>query len=214
MKIRAGLVVELVCNLLLPWVAYRAALPVWGPVGALYASAVPPIVWSVIQFARSRRVDALSALVLLGIVLSLLMMALGGSPRLLLIRESLVTGAIGAVFLLSLMFTKPAIFYLARATVARERENGDADFEAGWHKWPKMRASIRLMTWIWGIGLVGECALRCWLVWQWSVERYLVVSPVIGYGIFGGLTLWTMWYARQMRQRARLAAAGEAPSAN
>ena len=81
MKIRAGLVVELVSNLLLPWLAYRAALPLWGPVGALYASAVPPIAWSVVQFVRSRRIDALSALVLLGIVLSLLMMALRRASR-------------------------------------------------------------------------------------------------------------------------------------
>ena len=63
MKIRAGLVVELGVNLVLPWLAYRLALPHWGELGALYASAVPPVVWSLVEFARSRRVDALSVLV-------------------------------------------------------------------------------------------------------------------------------------------------------
>ncbi|MDB5835021.1 MAG: hypothetical protein JWR14_4851, partial [Caballeronia sp.] len=64
MKIRAGLVVELAANLVLPWLAYRLALPHWGELGALYASAVPPVVWSLVEFARTRRVDALSILVL------------------------------------------------------------------------------------------------------------------------------------------------------
>ena len=120
MKIRAGAVVELVVNLLLPWLAYRLALPHWGELGALYASAVPPVVWSLVEFARTRRVDALSILVLLGIVLSIVLMALGGSPRLLLMRESMASGAIGVVFLVSLVLRRPLTFYLARATVARE----------------------------------------------------------------------------------------------
>jgi hypothetical protein len=126
MKIRAGLVAELGVNLVLPWLAYRLALPHWGELGALYASAVPPVVWSLVEFARTRRVDALSILVLLGIALSIVLMALGGSPRLLLMRESMASGAIGIVFLLSLAMRRPLTFYLARATVAREGEGGAA----------------------------------------------------------------------------------------
>ncbi|WP_210308062.1 VC0807 family protein [Mesorhizobium huakuii] len=158
MRIRAGLVVELGVNLLLPWLAYRMALPHFGTIGALYASAVPPVAWGLIEFARFRRVDALSALVLLGIALSLMVMALGGSARLLLLRESLVSGAIGVVFLLSLAFRKPMVFYLARATVAREREYGQEHFEALWRERPSLRTSIRLMTLIWGLDSRGDDA--------------------------------------------------------
>lgn len=98
-KIKPGLVLELVANLLLSWLAYRLALPHWGEVGALYASAAPPLVWSLVEFVRTRRVDALSALVLFGIALSILTFALGGSARILLVRESLAAGAMGIVFL-------------------------------------------------------------------------------------------------------------------
>ncbi|WP_095205032.1 VC0807 family protein [Mesorhizobium carmichaelinearum] len=212
MRIRAGLVVELGVNLLLPWLAYRMALPHFGTIGALYASAVPPVAWGLIEFARFRRVDALSALVLLGIALSLMVMALGGSARLLLLRESLVSGAIGVVFLLSLAFRKPMVFYLARATVAREREYGQEHFEALWRERPSLRTSIRLMTLIWGAGLSGETMLRSWLAWHWPIERYLVVSPVIGYGIYGGLTLWSIWYRTRMKQRGEAAAGDGTPS--
>lgn len=200
-KIKPGLVLELVANLLLPWLAYRLTLPHWGDVGALYASAAPPLAWSLIEFARTRRVDALSALVLFGIALSIVMLALGGSPRILLVRESLAAGATGIVFLVSMLFKRPLIFYLARATVAREQENGAERFEGYWRDSASLRSALRLMTLIWGVGLSIETALRFWFAWHWPVERYLVVSPFISYAIYGGLLAWTFWFRRRLVQR-------------
>ena len=201
-KIRPGMIVELAVNFLLPWLAYKLALPHWGELGALYASAVPPIAWSVIEFARNRKVDALSVLVVIGIALSIVLMALGGSPRLLLLRESMASGAIGVAFLLSLVLKKPLTFYLARATVAREGEGGAARFEAMWDERPALRRSVRLMTLVWGLGLTAENLVRAWLAWHWSVERFLVVSPFVAYGIYGALTVWTLIYRKRMKARA------------
>ncbi|WP_341774673.1 VC0807 family protein, partial [Burkholderia cepacia] len=124
MKIRVAFVAELAVNFVLPWVVYRLALPSWGESGALYASAVPPLLWGIVEFARTRRVDALSAIALLGIALSIALMAGGGSPRLLLVRESFVSGTIGVVFLVSLVFKRPITYYLTRETVARQGEGG------------------------------------------------------------------------------------------
>jgi len=202
MKLRPDFVLELAVNFLLPWLAYRFTLPHLGETGALIASAVPPIVWSLIELARFRRVDALSMMVVAGIVLSVAAMALGGSPRMLLLRESLVSGAVGVVFLLSLPMRRPLIFYLARATVAREMEGGGARFEKLWQERPALVSSIRLMTLVWGVGLTGETVLRAWMALTWPIERFLVVSPFIGYGIYGALTLWTLWYRKTMRGRA------------
>ncbi|KAE8756273.1 hypothetical protein FSO04_30015 [Paraburkholderia madseniana] len=201
MKLRPGFVLELAVNFLLPWLAYRFALPHLGETGALIASAVPPIVWSLIELVRFRRVDALSVMVVAGIVLSVAAMALGGSPRMLLLRESLVSGAVGVVFLLSLPMRRPLIFYLARATIAREMKGGAERFETLWRERPALVSAMRLMTLVWGVGLTGETALRAWMALTWPIERFLVVSPFIGYGIYGALTLWTLWYRKTMRSR-------------
>ncbi|KND61734.1 putative membrane protein [Candidatus Burkholderia verschuerenii] len=200
-KIKPGLLLELAANLLLPWLAYRLALPHWGEVGALYASAPPPLAWSLIEFIRSRRIDALSALVLFGIALSIVTLALGGSPRVLLLRESLAAGATGIVFLASMYFERPLIFYLARATVTREHAGGAAHFEAYWRDSASLRASLRLMTLVWGIGLTLEMLLRVWFAWNWPIERYLVVSPIISYTIYGGLVAWTFWFRGRLVAR-------------
>ncbi|NML32228.1 VC0807 family protein [Paraburkholderia antibiotica] len=206
MKIRPGFLLELVVNFLLPWLAYRLARPHVGETGALIASAVPPLVWSAIELVRFRRVDALSAMVIVGIVLSIGAMALGGSPRMLLLRESLVSGAVGVAFLLSLPMRRPLIFYLARATVAREMEGGAAHFEALWRERPGLASAMRMMTLVWGVGLTAETALRAWMALTWPIERFLVVSPFIGYGIYAGLGLWTLWYRKTMRRSVEASA--------
>jgi hypothetical protein len=200
-RVPAHLLVEIGVNFVLPWLAYRLTEPHWGETVGLIASAVPPMLWSVVELLRFRRIDALSALVLLGIALSVAAMAVGGSPRLLLMRESLITGAVGVAFLVSLLLPRPLVFYLARATVARERgrDGNDDYFEELWRTRPAFGSALRRMTVIWGVGLVAEAALKVWMAWQWPVARVLVVSPFVSYGIYGALMAYTFWYRRRAR---------------
>jgi hypothetical protein len=48
-----------------------------------------------------------------------------------------------------------------------------------------------IMTWIWGLGLVFEAALRFWLAFAWPVEQFLAISPFISYGIYFSLMGWS-----------------------
>jgi hypothetical protein len=191
---------ELVVNFFLPWLVYRLALPHLSSLGALYASAVPPLAWSLIEFVKVRRVDALSAIVLGGIALSIFAMALGGSERIVLVRESLVSGVIGVVFLFSLFMRRPLVFHLARAAIARKQAASMSRFETVYGERPQLRAVFHLMTLVWGTGLTAETVLRCWLAWQWPIERCLVVLPIISYAIYGTLMLWTFWIRRRLQQ--------------
>jgi len=199
---RKALVIELLVNFLLPWLIYRYTQAQYGETQALILSAVPPLLWSCIELVRFRRVDALSLMVLIGIVLSLAAMALGGDARMLLMRESLVSGVIGLAFLLSLFWPRPLIFYLARATVARESgatHDAGRRFDDLWEQRPAVAKSLTLMSLVWGLGLLGETLLRAWLAWTWPVERFLLITPFLSYGIFGALAAWTFLYRKRMR---------------
>src|SRR3954453_8798544 len=122
--------VEALVNFILPFVIYTYAEARLGDVRALLASSAPPILWSLVEFARHRRLDALSVLVVSGIALSLLAMLGGGGVRFLQLREKLVTGVIGLVFLGSALIGKPLIYELARASMRRKSEEGAQQFEA------------------------------------------------------------------------------------
>lgn len=193
------LLIELIINFLLPWLAYRLAQPEWGETGGLIASAIPPLLWSGWELWQHRRVDALSLFVLAGIVLSAAIMALGGDARVMLLRESLISGLFGLTFLATALTARPLLYYLARATTLRESAQNHGHFETLWQHNPIFRRKIAVMNAAWGFGLVAETILRSALAWTWPVERFLLISPWIGYGIYGLLTGWTFWYRKRIR---------------
>jgi hypothetical protein len=207
-----GFALELLVNAILPFVIYTLADRRLGDVGALIASSMPPIAWSIAQFVRSRTVDALSLLVVTGIALSLVALWGGGGAKFLQLRENLVTGVIGLVFLGSVAIGRPLIYYLARAGMQRRGASGElADFE-GMRDSPLFRQTMRLMTLVWGGGLVARTALAAVLVFSVSIPTYLAIQPILGYATMGGLGGWTLFYARRQQAlgRARRAAAAEA----
>jgi hypothetical protein len=205
-KTLGSIAIELLVNFLLPYVIYVKAEAGIGQVHALLAASLPPIVWSLIEFARKRRVDAVSILGLAGIVRSLLAFFGGGSARFLQLRENLVTGLIGLVFLGSAAIGRPLIYQLARAGKLRESPAEAARFESLRDK-RHFRHGMTIMTLVWGFGLLAQTIVACLLVFRMSIRHYLVVSPIFGYGTMGALALWTFCYVRQMKRRGAAAAA-------
>jgi intracellular septation protein A len=213
MKKALRLIPELGANFVAPYVVYELMEGRYGDTTALIVSALPPLVWSAYELIKTRRLDAVSILVIAGILFTVVATAMGGSARLIQIRDALVTGAIGCMFLGSLFLEKPIIFYLARATQARNTEEGASKFETLWLR-PGVPAVFRLMTAVWGVGLVLQTALMCYLAWIWPISRYLLLSPFISYGIFGIMMAWSLWYGNHRKTlgeaRDRAAAAATA----
>ena len=201
---------ELIANFLAPYLVYQALAARYGDVVALIASALPPLLWSGYELIKTRRLDAISILVVAGILFTVAATALGGSARLIQIRDALVTGVIGLMFLGSLALQKPMIFYLARATQARNTVEGANEFETMWLR-PGVPRVFRLMTGVWGIGLVLQTALMCYLAWIWPIGRYLLLSPFISYAIFGGLMVWSLWYGARRKALGDLIRRREQP---
>lgn len=190
-----GAALEIAVNFALPYFVYRATHTRLGDVDALIAASAPPLGWSILEFLRRRRIDALSLLVLAGIVLSLIAFIGGGGVRFLQLREQLVSAVIGLLFLGSAMIGKPLIYQLARARIRRDAG------QAGWFEAlssdPRFRRVMMVMTLSWGIALVAQSAACVALVFALSIKSYLIVGPIIGYAVLGATTAWSVWYARR-----------------
>jgi hypothetical protein len=199
--------IEVIANLAAPALIYALLRAQWGEVPALLASSAPPLLWSLIGLVRRGRIDALSMIVLVGIALSLVALAGGGSVRFLQLRERLVTALIGMTFIVSALIGRPLIGPLARATVARESADALAAFDAR-RGAGDLHHTIMVMTWVWGLGLMADCALSVVLIYTLSVAQYLIAGPIVGYATMGGLAGWTVLYRRH---RARL---GRQPAAS
>jgi uncharacterized membrane protein YvlD (DUF360 family) len=167
---------------------------------ALVISAVPSMLESIAGVARRKRIDLLAGFVLGSIVISLILIALGGSPKLYLIRESFFTSAFGLAYLISLPFKKPLAFYISRYFATGNHPENIPWFDSLW-QYQQFRHTMRVITVVWGIGLLVEAAIRACLVIALSTVQFLIVSPFILYGIIGALMIWMFLYSQQGRKK-------------
>jgi hypothetical protein len=152
--------------------------------------------------ARVGRIGLLPAISLVAIVAGLALAFVTGDARFAILKDSVFTFVFGLVFLGSLAAPRPLIFRLNQDLAADDAAR--AGFAAIWER-PAGRRAFRLMTLVWGVGLVAEALARVVLVLALPLGTAAALSPVLPVIVLGGLTLWTVRYARARR---RAAAAG------
>src|SRR5579859_538193 len=141
--------------------------------------------------------------------LSLLAFAGGGGVKFLQLRENIVTGLVGLIFLGSAAISKPLIYQLARAGVRRRAADKVAIVEAVRDD-ARFGAAMMMATLVWGVGLLATCVAHCALVFIVSIRQFLLISGPLSYATLGLLTAWTFWYVpRAIRSAAARQAVGE-----
>src|SRR5664280_332529 len=177
----------LLFNVVLPTVTYsllsdRGA----SQVTALLLSGVWPLLETVASLLRQRTMDEFSIFVLILIGLSVVA-ALGfNNPRLLLVKESAVTGLFGVVLLVSLLAPRPLMFYFGRKFAT----NGTPESLAWWNglwRFRNFRSTQRTITLVWGVAMVAEALLHVWLTYQLSVSSAVLVFNLLPYLVTGSL---------------------------
>ena len=167
----------------------------------LVAAAIFPLAKNAFDLIRRRQLDPISILVLLGISTDGIAILFGGNPRLLLVRESMFTGAFGMACFVSLLLPRPMMFYFSRHFIAGTDPQRQARFNAAW-QFPEVRFCHRLITTVWGCVFVGELVLRIVLIYNLPAALVLVISPIL----IGVLTTVTMIWAFSYGHRIRLQA--------
>jgi hypothetical protein len=198
-----GAVWDIVLNAIIPVILYKLSKRYLSPseLTALLIATTFPIGKSIFDLARRGQVDPISIVVLLGIATDCVALLFGGSARLLLVRESLFTGAFGVACFVSLLLPRPMMFYFGRHFIAGTDPQRQARFNAAWQL-PQVRFAHRLITIVWGCAFVGELILRIILIYHASAATVLIVSPIL----LGTLTIVTMIWAFSYGRRVRLRA--------
>ncbi|WP_426454282.1 VC0807 family protein [Paenibacillus sp. S-38] len=190
MSKRTYLLVTLILNGLLPWGLYVWLSAHMSSMAALSIATLVPLADNAVQLIRHRRLDAFGSLMLFTLLLSLALVWMGGSEKILLVRESLITAGVGLFFLGSLLFPRPLIYYLA------VRFAPNSPFPENW-QYAYFRGVMKRMTLVWGLILMSEAAVRILMVNELSIETYLALSHLVLYGFIGSAVVWTMLYRRR-----------------
>jgi ABC-type transport system involved in cytochrome c biogenesis permease subunit len=200
----AAAVWDVALNAIVPVILYKLSkqyLPS-SELMALLVATTFPVGKSIFDLARRGQLDPVSVVVLLGIAANGGALFFGGSARLLLLRESLFTGAFGLACFLSLLLPRPMMFYFARHFMVGADPQRRARFNAGWQV-REIRFCHRLITVVWGCVFVGELILRVVLIDHASTATVLIVSPALLGTLTIAAMIWAFGYGRRVRLRAQ-----------
>jgi hypothetical protein len=181
-------------------------------VKALVLSGIFPALGVLLAVIRHRRIDAIGALVLLGIAVGTVLGLASGNARLVLVEGSVPTGIFGLVCLGSLWSRRPLIFRFALEFIGPDTPKG-RDFESRW-QYEGFRRVFNLMTIVWGVAYLAEAAARVIIVENISAGTALTISKIMPYPIAGLLVAWMTIYGQRARRRGEaMAAAARAAAA-
>src|SRR5262249_5593683 len=131
---------SLLFNVALPIATYillsgNGMATVW----ALAISGAWPLLELALSFARTRHVDEFSIMVLIFLVSGMIAAVAFNSARLLLIKDSAVTGLFGLVLLGSLLARRPLMFYFGRKFATDGTPEKIAWWNGLWEQYPDFR---------------------------------------------------------------------------
>ncbi|APB72378.1 hypothetical protein PPYC1_19245 [Paenibacillus polymyxa] len=195
-KSRNEIIFTLIINLVLPYLTYRLLIPYTSSVVALSIAALVPLCDSIYSLIRTRKADVFSGFIFLGLILGVVAVLLGGDERFILLRESYVTGIMGVVFLGSLLFGRPLIYYFAERFTGHNPQMNDK-----WEKLPRYRFNFRLITAVWGLSLLLEAFIKVVLVYLLSIPTFLAVSSFFTYVIIGLTIWWNIGFIKRIKRQ-------------
>jgi hypothetical protein len=124
---------------------------------------------------------------------------LGGNAYVLKARDSAFTAIFGLACLISIFVAdRPLIFYVGRFLSAGNDPERVVAFD-GLHDLPTGRHSFRVLTAVWGIGLLAEASTRLVLAAFLGTGIFLAVSPVITGVCIAAMFVFTIWYSKRAR---------------
>lgn len=192
----------------LPSLIFGAALPIGAyflirshvhtDAQALIVAGCFSVGWIGLQFVRRRQVDVVGAAVLAGFAVGVVSSTLlGGNAYVLKVRDGFFTALFGVACIVTLYtHDRPALFYVGRYLSAGNDPAKMSAFDR-LHELPTGRHTFRVLSVVWGIGLVVEASCRLTLADVLPTGTYLAVSPFITASVIGSLFAFTAVYTRR-----------------
>jgi hypothetical protein len=187
-----------------PFIGYLLLRPhVGSDATALAAVMIFPILEIGFERRRRGRFEPIGIIALVGIALGIISaIATGGDALLLKIRESAITGLFGVACLGSLVTKRPLMWYLGREFATGGAPDKREAFDQIWET-PGAPHRFRVVTAVWGFGLLGEAVGRTTLALTLSTSVFLIVSFVFNGAVLVGLFAFTIGYSRSAERKTR-----------
>jgi hypothetical protein len=172
---------------------------------ALAVAAIFPLGEMAYEGVQTKRVGVIAGVSFIGIAVGFALSFATGNAIFALLKDSFFTGVFGLLFLASLATPRPLIYRL-NLDLAGADTAARAASAALWER-PAARRVFRLMTLVWGVGLLLEAGTRVGAAFALPIASATALSPLIAIVAIGGLLAWTVLYTRAQRAAATRASA-------
>ncbi|MER7244462.1 VC0807 family protein [Kribbella sp. NPDC000426] len=196
-KVLAGLLWDIG----LPLVVYYAGRILgYDVLPALAAAAGAALVRVACIAVVRRRLNGLAAFVGGTFALLLVVSLLTGDPRILLAKESVLSGAAGLLLLGSCLLGRPLVYTIARKANAAKPQLL-AEWDDRWHTQPTFRQHFTTLTTVFGGVLLADAIIRLILVYTLPVNTMANLSPAMHVAALALLITWSLWYRNHRHRR-------------
>ena len=190
-----GLALDVALPVGVYYLLHLLGAPDWPALLAASAVAAARVAWSAV---RTRTLNPFASVMLVVYGIGFLLALVTGDPRTLLLRTSLITGAVGVVFLLTAIRGQRPLTLAAMQSFAPARaEAAEREYATA----AAARRGHRISSAVWGIGLIAEALLRLPLVYLLPVSVAVGLTEGMAIVVLAGLAAWNVWYARRLRSR-------------
>ncbi len=154
---------------------------------SLLMSAIAPVVSFIVQAIGMRRVDVFALFIGTVVLLNILVALTTNDPRALLARDGWITGLAGLFFVATLWGKRPVVFSIARPLAEGRIGPPGMSWDEAWDVSPLFRRVWRVVTVIWGVGLLVDGAIRVLVAYTVPVDwapgtnavQYFVVYAIV-----------------------------------
>jgi hypothetical protein len=167
---------------------------------ALIAAGSVSVAWILVQFVRQRRIDFVGAIVLFGFAVGVVSSTLlGGNSYVLKVRDAFFTALFGIACIVTVYtHDRPALFYVSRYLSAGSDPSKVAAYNQ-LHELETGRHTFRVLSVVWGFGLLVEASFRMVLAEALHTSTFLAVSPFITATVIGSLFAFTVVYTKRVQ---------------
>jgi hypothetical protein len=169
-----------------------------GVIGATLAGSVIPVLRTAYSIIRGHRIDWMAVFMIIALAAGTIASLAMHSPRLLLAKDGVITALCGAWMLGTVALGKPLLLSIGRGIAEAKRGKGGGEVWASrWDSEPRFRYGIRLITIVWGVGLVFDAIVRVVIAYVLPLDAVPGVATVQWVVLFAVLYGFMMIYSRK-----------------
>lgn len=169
---------------------------------AYILSGIGPVIMMIITWVRARKMSGASLVILIWVFLSAgVAFVGGGDDRLLLVKDSAVTGGFGLACLVTMLLPKPLMFYFG-AKFGTDGTKAGLDYWYGLWQYPHFRKVQYKLSYVWGIAFILEAIIRIIVAYTASFSTAFSVSNVMPLIVIAGLITYTVTVGKKSQKSA------------